>query len=320
MDEVIEGYSVDAICIRICERWQDSAQAILDAGRMLIGVREQKGYGSWQYMFTENKLPFGPRTARMLMQVARNQILGNRNHGSDLPPSWRTLYELSRVPESDLRQAFDDGRIHPEMARKDVKALIYGHGGEDGLGDEWYTPKWIFDRLGLTFSLDVCGPVDRTHVAVPCERYYTETDDGLSSPWNGTIWCNPPYSNTAPWAARCIQHGDALLLTHIPMNAEWASDVWQACDAMRLFQAIEFVRPDGRLQRPGMWLQLAAFGVSATEALHKLVAPADVAENPRRIPSPIFILGTCGASANWPAGGQAATPIHGQPAGHRGAA
>lgn len=293
--EILDGDSLDAICIRIRDRWQDSAQAIIDVGRDLIRLREGAAHGSWQYLFSPqnpHRLPFGDSTARKLMQAVRNPLLGNRDHGPVLPPSWRTIHELSKVPEPDLRRAFEEGRIHPEMERKDVKALIYGHGdGDDGLGDEWYTPKWLFDGLGLTFSIDVCGPVDRTHISVPCERYYTEADDGLTSPWEGTIWCNPPYSAPEPWAKRCIQHGDAMLLTHIPMNAEWAAAVWHNCDAIRLFQAMEFVRPDGKRQRPGMWLQLAAFGPVATEALHRLTAPAEVAENPRRVPSPLFVVG-----------------------------
>ena len=293
--EVLDGDSLDAICIRIRERWQDSAQAILDVGRMLIEARERAAHGSWQYMFSpqnSHRLPFGDATARKLMHSARNETISNRAHVHALPASWGTIHELSKLPEPDLRRAFDEGRIHPEMERKDVKALIYGHGdGEDGLGDEWYTPKWLFDGLGLMFSIDVCGPLDRTHVSVPCERFYTEADDGLTAPWDGTIWCNPPYSEPEPWAKRCIQHGDGLLLTHIPMNAEWASAVWHNCDAIRLFQAMEFVRPDGKRQRPGMWLQLAAFGAQATEALHRLTAPEDVSENPRRIPSPLFVVG-----------------------------
>ena len=290
--EVIDGADADEVCRRIRERWQDSAQAIIDVGRMLIEAREKAPHGSWQWMFSErnpNRLPFGDSTAIKLMRTARNSVLVNPEHVPDLPPSWGTLHELSQIPDTDLERAFTEGRITPDMERKDVKALMYGHGGDEGLGDEWYTPKWIFDGLGIVFSIDVCGPADRTHITVPSEQYYTEDDDGLASEWWGTIWCNPPYSDPEPWAHKCIQHGDGLLLTHIPMNAGWASAVWHNCDALRLFQAIEFVRPDGKLQRPGMWLQLAAFGADAVGALERLQPPADVSQNPRRVPSPLLV-------------------------------
>jgi hypothetical protein len=155
-------------------------------------------------------------------------------------------------------------------------------------GDEWYTPRWLFDSLGLRFTIDVCAPVDTTHVTTPAVEFYNIETDGLSQDWHGTVWCNPPYSTPDPWARKMIEHGDGLLLTHIPMNAAWAADIWRACDGIRLFQAIEFVRPDGSKQRPGMWLQLAAFGPVATQALQDMTIPEDVADNPRRVPSPMW--------------------------------
>ncbi len=156
------------------------------------------------------------------------------------------------------------------------------------IGDEWYTPKWLFDSLGIFYEIDVCSPVDRDYVNVPAESFYTEEDDGLAQPWSGTVWCNPPYSTPEPWARKSIDHGDGLLLVHMPMNAGWCVDVWRACDGIRLFQAMEFVRPDGLLQRPGYWLQLAAFGETATAALARMRVPDDVAENARRMPSPMW--------------------------------
>ncbi len=120
-------------------------------------------------------------------------------------------------------------------------------------GDEWDTPRWLLDALGLTYDLDVCAPADPALSAVTAHHHYTAADDGLAQPWAGTVWCNPPYSQPGPWAQRSIEHADGLLLTHIPMNAEWCADVWQHCDAIRLFQAIEFARPDTTTQRPGYW-------------------------------------------------------------------
>lgn len=155
-------------------------------------------------------------------------------------------------------------------------------------GDEWYTPRWLFDALGLKFSVDVCAPLDQTHSSVPAVRHLTVEHDGLSQQWEGTVWCNPPYSKPEPWARRMIHHGDGLLLVHMPMNAGWCVDLWEACDGIRLFQAMEFVRPDGTSQRPGYWLQLAAFGPVSVAALGRLQPLGDAAANKRRIASPMW--------------------------------
>ena len=168
---------------------------------------------------------------------------------------------------------------------KAIKRQEYGHGD---IGDEWYTPLWLFESLGLEFDIDVCGPVDRAHVTTPAKAFYTEAEDGLAQPWYGLVWCNPPYSAPEPWALKMVEHGNGVMLSHIPMNAKWCMDVWNACDGIRLFQAMEFIRPDGSSQRPGTWLQLAAFGTVALDALSRLRVPEHIAENPRRVPSPLW--------------------------------
>lgn len=184
------------------------------------------------------------------------------------------IWELVKAGEETVGGAY----------KKVSKPIIYGH----DQGDEWYTPKWLFDALGLVFDIDVCAPIDTTYTSVPAKKYYNINDDGLSQDWHGVVWCNPPYSEPDKWALKMIEHGNGLLLTHIPMNAEWCSLVWRACDGIRLFQRIDFVRPNGETQRPGLWLQLAAFGKTAFDALQKMSIPEDIAANPRCVPSPLW--------------------------------
>lgn len=55
----------------------------------------------------------------------------------------------------------------------------------------WSTPQDLFDMLDyeFDFTLDACAVKENAK----CERYYTPEDDGLSQPWDGVVWCNPPY-------------------------------------------------------------------------------------------------------------------------------
>ena len=57
--------------------------------------------------------------------------------------------------------------------------------------DLWETPQSFFDALDreFHFDLDVCALPENTK----CSRYYTPKEDGLSQPWRGVCWCNPPY-------------------------------------------------------------------------------------------------------------------------------
>lgn len=65
------------------------------------------------------------------------------------------------------------------------KALYYSK------TDMWETPQELFDELDkeFHFDLDVCATAENAK----CKNFYTPEQDGLSQPWKGTCWCNPPY-------------------------------------------------------------------------------------------------------------------------------
>ena len=66
------------------------------------------------------------------------------------------------------------------------------------------TPKYLFDRISsiFNFSLDACALPENAK----CESYYTPEDDGLSKPWRGGVWCNPPYGREiSSWVKKAYE-------------------------------------------------------------------------------------------------------------------
>ena len=55
--------------------------------------------------------------------------------------------------------------------------------------DEWLTPPELVSALGK-FDLDPCSPINRPWDTA--KKHYTILDDGLTQPWDGKVWCNPP--------------------------------------------------------------------------------------------------------------------------------
>ena len=101
---------------------------------------------------------------------------------------------------------------------------------ENESSNDHYTPKWIFDLLGLTFDIDVAAPPNGVPW-IPCKKFYTQRDDGLSQEWKGTVWCNPPYSNVLPWVERMQLHRDGIML--LPMvKSYWRLSVWNDADGI----------------------------------------------------------------------------------------
>ena len=64
-----------------------------------------------------------------------------------------------------------------------------------GASDEWYTPPFIFDALGLEFDLDPCSPGEDHWV--PATTVYTS--GGIERDWFGTVFMNPPFG-PAPYS------------------------------------------------------------------------------------------------------------------------
>jgi hypothetical protein len=122
---------------------------------------------------------------------------------------------------------------------------INGHHRSRGYSDEWLTPPELIARLGR-FDLDPCTPAE-----MPWEtaaRRYTSIDDGLSQPWEGRVWLNPPYGpETGKWLKRLAAHGDGIALVFARTEtATFFRWVWPKADALLFLRGrIHFRRIDG---------------------------------------------------------------------------
>lgn len=56
---------------------------------------------------------------------------------------------------------------------------------------DWETPTAFFNLVDEEFGFTLDAAADDANAK--CDTYYTMRDDGLSQPWSGTVWCNPPY-------------------------------------------------------------------------------------------------------------------------------
>ena len=109
--------------------------------------------------------------------------------------------------------------------------------------DDWYTPKWIFDTLGLTFDIDVASPPQGVPW-IPARRRFTMADDGLAQPWDGLVWMNPPFSKITPWADKFMEHGNGIAMTPFS-KSKWFDRMWNVnTTIVNLPSDLKFQRPD----------------------------------------------------------------------------
>lgn len=121
--------------------------------------------------------------------------------------------------------------------------------------DEWATPQATFDALSAEFGpfdLDPCATAENAKAPT----YYTRDDDGLTKPWFGRVFVNPPYGRgigkwveRASWVAMPDEYGDApadLVVCLLPARTDtkWWHDYVIPCAS-----EIRFLR--GRLKFGG---------------------------------------------------------------------
>jgi hypothetical protein len=152
------------------------------------------------------------------------------------------------------------------MARSSVHVRGQKGGGMGGHSTpyrgntiEWYTPPGIFAAIGLTFDLDPCAPAGGL-AWVPARQFFSLKDDGLSQPWHGRVWLNPPYGpRTGDWMRRLAAHGDGVALVFARTETAW----WH--ETVGCSSAVCFIA--GRLTFVNEHRQLAAFNAGAPSAL-----------------------------------------------------
>lgn len=126
-----------------------------------------------------------------------------------------------------------------------------GHQSASMLKDEWLTPPEILKALG-TFDLDPCAPINRPW---PMAReHYTVKDNGLTKPWYGRAWLNPPYGPppiVTPWMKRMVEHGCGTALIFARTETEmFFETVWRRATALLFLEGrLYFHHVDGKRAR-----------------------------------------------------------------------
>lgn len=104
-------------------------------------------------------------------------------------------------------------------------------------GGEWATPQDFFARLDaeFNFTLDPAASDENAK----CARYYTKREDGLKQPWDGVVFCNPPYGrDIGKWLSKgreaAAKGATVVFLIHARTDTRWFHEhVYNVADEIR---------------------------------------------------------------------------------------
>ena len=114
--------------------------------------------------------------------------------------------------------------------------------------DTWLTPPWITQALG-SFDLDPCASPEKPDW-IGAAKCFTEA--GLTQPWQGRVFLNPPFSQWPEWFRHWYDvNGDGIaLLLFAPETKAWRTQVWAKARAIKVLTGrVRFHLPNGSVSR-----------------------------------------------------------------------
>lgn len=216
----------------------DSANHILNVGRMLIDKKAELGHGNF-IPWVEAECEFSQYTANRCMRSWSNCGLTNNLTEAD-------AVEISR----DTWGNTNSGSVveHNHLAQ--------------GTGEhEWYTPHKYIDAAREVMGEIDLDPASSTAAQkiIKAKKFYTAKDNGLRHPWSGRIWLNPPYSreligefmNKLAEEAGSGRLKEAICLTHNYTDTAWFHNAESIASAICFTRGrIAFISPTGETCAP----------------------------------------------------------------------
>lgn len=155
---------------RYVDHTRQSVVACIETGRLLIAKKAIEPRGKWLLWLQANAnvLGFSDRTANLLMKAAR------------------------KYP-----QLTADTPLDPAQACE-INRDIWGNHSRNGSGNcEWYTPPKFVELVKRVFGgeidLDPASCDEANSKWVKARTYYTKPKNGLTQPWRGKVYLNPPF-------------------------------------------------------------------------------------------------------------------------------
>ena len=171
--------------------------------------------------------------------------------------------------------------------------------------NEWYTPsRYVEAAREVMGSIDLdpasCAMANET---VKATRYYSKEDDGLSKPWHGNVWLNPPYgmeygkAGTGAFLRKLVREYDAgnvqqaFVLTMIGMYTDWFFLLLEY-PLCYLYERPEFIRPDGSMMHHRFTSCFAYLGSNEAKFIEVFSEFGTIAKRvskPKQVQSPLSL-------------------------------
>ena len=147
---------------------------------------------------------------------------------------------------------------------------------------EWYTPPEILELIYQVMDIDL-DPASPYPANVLARKHYHKGINGLTKPWSGNIYLNPPYGrDVAQWIQKLSAEyhsgrtKNAILLIHAKTDTRWFCTIADMAAEICAWRGrISFQSPDGKKGKgtfPSL-LILCSNDYAIRQKFHKTFSP-----------------------------------------------
>lgn len=253
----------------ICRRAKDSTglyqavQVKLGEQRRLVLWWDGPGSGKPSEGRPSRNSGFSARVSELLAMLGLSETMVSR---------WRTRLKNPAKFDAALEAAAERCRriCEAEKGATDQK-------GASGTGEnEWYTPAEFVEAARAVMGgidLDPASSAKAQEV-VRAGAFFARDDDGLSKPWHGRVWLNPPYAQphindfaekmAEEWKAGRVS--SAVMLTHNYTDAGWFHTLAAEASAICFKRGrVKFYSPKGEVASPTQGQAFFYFGPDTSD-------------------------------------------------------
>jgi len=159
-----------------------------------------------------------------------------------------------------------------QEALKAENVHVSNNNGEN----EWYTPPKFIESARVVLGKIDLDPASSViaNKTVQADKIYTIDDDGLSQPWFGKIWCNPPYSSpeiklfAKKFREERANYEAAIILVNNATETGWFNDLIHVASALCCPSSrVKFLDPQGNEGAPLQGQAIIYIGLNDSEFL-----------------------------------------------------
>lgn len=143
----------------------------------------------------------------------------------------------------------------------DIIVKTKPHVAHNSGNNEWYTPPKIIESARLVMGDIDLDPASSeiANQRVAAKKIYTLQDNGLTMPWFGRVWLNPPYARpllkhfTETFAEKYSkkEFHEACVLVNNATETSWFSTLADLSSALCFLKGrVCFLTPEGKTGQP----------------------------------------------------------------------